>query len=63
VLPASAAAEAGLLPGDVILAIDSNNIANAAEAGRAMVSKSPGDEIAIRLQRGSESRDLRIKLK
>jgi hypothetical protein len=62
VLAGSAAADAGLMRGDILLTIDSRSVANVAEVGKVMTNTSPGDEVVVRIQRGSETKDVRIKL-
>jgi len=56
--PASAAAEAGLQPGDVVLAIDGKAIEGFGDMQR-IVSASPGIQLEILVQRGDKEMTLR----
>jgi regulator of sigma E protease len=59
VLPGTPAAEAGLLPGDRVLAIDDETIYGFEDLVD-LVEDSPGETLAFRVRRGEETLDLRI---
>lgn len=58
VTPGTAAAEAGLEPGDVIVAVDGEAVQGSAELSAAIVSHQPGEEVEIRVVRGGEERTI-----
>jgi len=60
--PASAAAHAGLQPGDVISAVAGRPIANAAELGRALAAKPNAGPVPVSAIRGGARQDLTITL-
>ncbi|MGO3146661.1 MAG: M50 family metallopeptidase [Leucobacter sp.] len=57
--PAAPAAEAGLLPGDVLLAVDGTQIENW-EQFRSLVSDSPGVALAVEVERNGSTLDLTL---
>lgn len=59
VQPDSAAAKAGLKPGDVILAIDGNKIGNQSQFQHLIGQKYDGDVIALEIKRGAETLNLK----
>jgi regulator of sigma E protease len=59
VLPGSAAEQAGLRPGDVVLAIDGRTIENFTELQQAVITR-PGEELTVAVSRGGERLDLTI---
>ena len=54
VSPGTAAAEAGLETGDVILALDGEAVQGSAEVSAAIIDREPGDEVEIRFLRNGE---------
>lgn len=54
VAPESAAAKAGMKPGDVITAIDQKPIANHAQVKHALGRKYEGDKVSVKVKRGKE---------
>jgi putative serine protease PepD len=56
VQPGSAAERAGLQPGDVIVAIDGEEVGSKEDVGRIVRSRSPGDEVEINYLRAGERR-------
>lgn len=57
-----AAAEAGVAPGDRIVAIDGKPIADATELKAAISGKNPGDRVQVDLLRGEEKLTLLARL-
>jgi putative serine protease PepD len=55
VSPGSPAAKAGLLPGDVIMAIDGKNVANSDELIVAIRAHAPGDHVVLTYVRGTNA--------
>jgi S1-C subfamily serine protease len=62
VVPGSAADDAGLVPGDVIVAIDGDDIAEADDVRAAILDKEPGDTIEITILRAGEERTVEAEL-
>ncbi len=62
VIPDSPAERAGLEVGDMIEAIDGQDVENSEEIVEAVTNKRPGDEISITVQRGDESLDFTATL-
>ncbi|MEZ4322958.1 MAG: M20/M25/M40 family metallo-hydrolase [Myxococcota bacterium] len=62
VMPASAAQNAGLVPGDVILAIDGEALADLQAFSNLLKSRKPGDEVQVRYRRGTEEKSLKTTL-
>jgi serine protease Do len=58
----SPAAEAGIVPGDRITAVDDAPVKLPLDFQRAMINRAPGDKIAVAVQRGSEKHTLTIAL-
>jgi S1-C subfamily serine protease len=56
VVPGSAAEEAGLELGDVIFEVDGRSVDGAADVGRIIQDKDPGDRVQIRYERDGEAR-------
>jgi len=61
VTPGSPAAKAGLQPGDVIVAIDDQRVANSDELIVAIRSHSPGDRVTLTYTRGN-AKDVEVKV-
>jgi putative serine protease PepD len=62
VTPGSPAAEAGLMVGDTIVAVDDSPVAGAAALGRLVADRAPGDTVDLTIIRDGESRTLRATL-
>jgi S1-C subfamily serine protease len=60
--PDSAAADAGLRPGDVIVAVDGDEVTGSDEVVGIIRSHDPGDEIEITVERGGSERTLTAEL-
>jgi S1-C subfamily serine protease/predicted esterase len=58
VVPGSAAAKAGILPGDVITAINGTPVVRQAEVMHLLGSKYEGDTISVKVKRGTKEIDL-----
>jgi len=56
VVPGSAAEEAGLELGDVIFEVDGRSVDGAADVGRIIQDKDPGERVEIRYERAGEER-------
>ncbi len=54
VVPNSAAAQAGLRVGDVIIQVGSQAVNDASSLGDALASKNPGDTVSVTIMRGSQ---------
>ncbi len=52
--PNSAAAQAGLQPGDVIVQIDNHPVNDASSLSDALADKNPGDAVSVIVQRGNQ---------
>ncbi len=57
-----AAAAAGLQPGDVIVQIDNTPVNDTSSLGSALLSKNPGDTVAVHIYRGSQQMTINVKL-
>ena len=57
VAPESAAAKAGIKPGDVILEIDGTKVERQAQVMHALGKKYEGDTVSIKVKRGAETKD------
>jgi serine protease Do len=57
-----AAADAGLEPGDVIVALDGEQIADATELTTELAEMQPGDRVKLAVVRGGERRDFEVEL-
>jgi serine protease Do len=62
VLPESAAAEAGLQAGDVIVEVDGNDISGSRDVQDAVRAREPGDEVEVRVVREGEELTVRAAL-
>ncbi len=60
--PGSAAADAGLEPGDVITALDDRPITTSTELTAAVRSETPGEQIQVTVRRGDQSRTIEVTL-
>ena len=58
----SAAAQAGLKPGDSILAFDGRKVEDFVDIRREINRRKPGDEVVLKVRRGSEDIDLKAVL-
>ena len=56
------AASAGLQPGDVIVQIDNTPVNDVSSLGSALLSKNPGDTVAVHIYRGSQQLTINVKL-
>lgn len=63
VLDDTAAADAGLAPDDVILAMDGTEVKGSSEFIRAVQAHKPGDRIVLRVQRGEEELEISAELR
>ncbi|GAB5532340.1 MAG: hypothetical protein Roseis3KO_41170 [Roseivirga sp.] len=59
----SAALQAGIEPGDVILAVDGTEVSSAPQLQEAIARHRPGDEIRLTLARGSKEMKVKVQLK
>jgi putative serine protease PepD len=62
VTPTGPASEAGLQAGDVILQIDNTPITSVQSLGDALLSKSPGDTVAVTINRGGKQMTVNVTL-
>lgn len=62
VVPDSAAADAGLQAGDVIVAVDGEATPDSVSVGEIIRQRKPGDEVAIRIVRQGEEQQLSVTL-
>jgi serine protease Do len=62
VMPGSAAAKAGLKPGDVITAIDGEPVRQAGDVSSRVGLARPGDDVKLAIWRDKSSRDLSVSL-
>jgi serine protease Do len=60
--PASAAADAGIQKGDVILKVGSHDVNNADDLTDAVADTSPGDHVDVVLQRGSQQTSVTVDI-
>jgi len=60
--PGSPAANVGILPGDVIVAVDGAQIRDRADFGRRVEAKQPGNLITLRVSRNGQARTLKLVL-
>jgi S1-C subfamily serine protease len=56
------AAQAGLRAGDVIVSIDSHAVDDTSSLADALVSKNPGETVAVHIYRGSQQMTINVKL-
>lgn len=61
--PRSAARNAGLRRGDILLSIDGNSLSGADDVREAMADRSPGDRVKVRYRRGAEEAEAEVELK
>ena len=61
-VPDSAAADAGLEPGDVITAVDGEPTADSASVGAIIRQRAPGDQVTISVLRGGEELEMTATL-
>src|SRR3546814_560488 len=61
-VPDSAAADAGLEPGDVITAVDGESTADSASVGAIIRQPAPGDQVTISVLRGGEELEMTATL-
>jgi len=62
VVPGSAADDAGLEAGDVIVEIDGDEVTEAAQVREAILDKEPGDQVSITILRDGEEQTLDVEL-
>lgn len=62
VSPNGPADSAGLRAGDVIIQVDNKAVNDIASLGDALVSKNPGDTVAVKVYRGSQQMTFNVKL-
>jgi S1-C subfamily serine protease len=62
VVPGSAAEEAGLEIGDVIVSIDGDDIEQATEVRAAIIDREPGDEVELGIEREGDEESLEVTL-
>lgn len=59
----SAAMAAGIQPGDVILEVDGTEVSTAPELQEIIARHRPGDEVELKIDRGSKDIDVKVQLK
>jgi S1-C subfamily serine protease len=62
VVPGSAAEEAGLEVGDVLVSIDGEDIDQATEVRAAIIDREPGDEVELGIEREGDERTVEVTL-
>jgi S1-C subfamily serine protease len=62
VVPGTPAADAGLMPGDVITAIDNKTLSNLEDLREAIRQNEPGKEVMLKVARGKDNKELKAKL-
>src|SRR5258708_11640006 len=62
VVPGTPAADAGLMPGDVITAIDNKTLSNPEGLREAIRQTEPGKEVTLKMARGKDTKELKAKL-
>lgn len=63
VIPNTAAADAGIQPGDLIVEMDGKTVQNAKQLIDVMQQKKIGDKVKIKLKRGNDTLDLEVALR
>jgi len=61
-VPNGAADQAHLQAGDVIVQIDNKQVSDISSLGDALISKSPGDTVSVKIYRGSQQMTVSVKL-
>jgi len=56
------AENAGLIPGDIMISIDGNNLSSPDQAIETIIGLNPGNEVKIKILRGWEQQDLRATI-
>jgi putative serine protease PepD len=56
------AGDAGLRPGDRIVAIDGRTIEKSADVATAVIARNPGDKVAVKVRRGGSDRTITVTL-
>jgi len=62
VVPGSAADDAGLKPGDVIIAIDGDEVTEASAVRDVILAKEPGDRVELTILRAGEEKKVAVEL-
>lgn len=62
VVPNGAAAQAGLQAGDVIVQVDNTAVNDTSSLGDALVTKNPGDKVAVKIYRGNQQLTINVTL-
>jgi S1-C subfamily serine protease len=62
VVAGSPAAGAGLRQGDVVIEVDGESISSGDELREAIDAKKPGDELELKIRRGSDEREVTVEL-
>jgi putative serine protease PepD len=62
VVNGSPAAQAGLRTGDVVIEVDGQSIETGDALREAIDAKKPGDELELKVRRGSDERDVTVEL-
>jgi S1-C subfamily serine protease len=62
VVPNGAADQARLQAGDVIVQIDNKQVIDTSSLGDALISKSPGDTVSVKIYRGNQQMTVSVKL-
>ena len=60
--PGSAAEEAGIRAGDVVLAVDGTSLKNHLELSERIAGGEPGDVVLLKIQRGNSAIDMNVRL-
>jgi S1-C subfamily serine protease len=61
-VPNGPAAQAGLQAGDVIVSIDNHAVNDTSSLADALVSKNPGETVAVQVYRGKQQMTVNVKL-